>query len=77
MNKKRKEDFLSPSMSIRKHANELKFHKKTVTTAIKQDLSTELDPLDYAIWSVLENETKATSHPNIGSLKTAIEKENK
>ena len=37
-----------------------------------------LNPLDYAIWGVLENKTNATSHPNIGSLKTAIvEKWNK
>ena len=31
--------------------------------------------LDYAIWGVLENKPNATSHPNIGSLKTAIEEE--
>ena len=41
-------------------------------TAIKQDLSPNLKPLDYTIWRVLENKTKATSHPNIVSLKTAI-----
>ena len=29
-------------------------------------------PLDYTIWGVLENKINATSHPNIGSLKTAI-----
>ena len=34
-----------------------------------------LNPLDYAIWDVLENKTNATSHPNICSLKTAIEEE--
>ena len=27
------------------------------------------------LWGVLENKTNATSHPNIGSLKTAIEEE--
>ena len=27
------------------------------------------------MWEVLENKTNATSHPNIGSLKTAIEEE--
>ena len=42
-------------------------------TAIKQDLSPNLNPLDYAIWGVLENNTNATSHLNIDSLKTAIE----
>ena len=28
---------------------------------------------NYAVWGVLENKTNATLHPNIGSLKTAIE----
>ena len=32
-------------------------------------------PLAYTIWGILENNTNATSHPNIGSLKTAIEEE--
>ena len=31
--------------------------------------------LDYALWGILENKTHATSHLNIGSLKTAIEEE--
>ena len=44
-------------------------------TAIKQDLSPDINPFDYAIWSVLEKKTNATSHPNIDSLKIAIEKE--
>ena len=33
-----------PTMSIRKHTNELKVHQKTVRTAIKQDLSPDLNP---------------------------------
>ena len=61
--------------SIRKYANELKVHEKTGRTAIKQDLSPDLNPLDYTIWDVLEDKTNATSHPNIGSFKTAIEEE--
>ena len=44
-------------------------------TEIKQDFCPDLDPLDYVTWDILENKTNATSHPNIGSLKTAIEKE--
>ena len=64
-----------PTMSIRKRANELKVHEKTVRTVIKQDLSPDVNPLDDAIWVVLENETNTTSHPNIGSLKTVIEEE--
>ena len=43
--------------SIRKYTNELKVHEKTVRTAIKQDLSPYLNPLDYAIWGVWENKT--------------------
>ena len=62
-------------LTIKKHANELKVHEKTVRIAIKQDLRPDLNPLDDALWSVLENKTKATSHPNTGSLKTAIEEE--
>ena len=50
-------------------------HEKTVRTAIKQDLSPDLNPIDYAIFGVLEKKTNASSHPNIGSLKTAIEEE--
>ena len=37
--------------------------------------SPDPNPLDYAIWGVLENKTNTTSHPNIVSLKTAIEEE--
>ena len=33
------------------------------------------NPLDCAIWSVLENKTNATSHPNSGLLNITIEKE--
>ena len=44
-------------------------------TAIKQDLSSDLNPFDCAIWGVLENKTNAISHSNIGLLKTAIEEE--
>ena len=48
---------------------------KKLRIAIKQDLSPDLNPLDYAIWGILENQTNATSHPNIGLLKSAIEEE--
>ena len=34
--------------------------------------SPDLNPLNHAIWGVFENKTNANSHPNIGSLKTAI-----
>ena len=61
--------------SIKKHVYESKVHEKTVKTAIKQDLSFDLNTLEYAMWSILENKTNATSSPNIGSLKTATEEE--
>ena len=35
--------------------------------------SPDHNPFDYIIWGILENKTNATFHPNIGSLKTAIE----
>ena len=63
------------SMSLRKHAKELEVHEKTVRTAVEQDLSPVLNPLDYEIWSILENKTNVTSYLNIGSLQTAIEEE--
>ena len=84
LNKKRIEGFLTapataiekdPTASIRKHVNELKVHEKTMRTAIEQHLSRDFNPLDYAIWSLLENKINPTSHPSIGSLKTAIEEE--
>ncbi len=37
--------------------------------------SPDINPLDYSIWSVLENKTNATSHQNISTLKTTIEKQ--
>ena len=42
---------------------------------MKQDLSPDLNPLDYAIWGVLENKIKVTPYPNIGLLKTGIVEE--
>ena len=44
-------------------------------TAIKQDLSPDHNFPYYAIQGVLDNITNAASHPNIGSLKAAIEEE--
>ena len=81
LNKKRKEGVLTalvtaikkdPTISIRKHANKLKVHKKTVRTAIKQDLNPDLNPLEFAISGILENKN-TTSNPNFSSLKAAFE----
>ena len=41
-------------------------------TAIKLDLS---PGLDHALWGILVYKTNATSHPNIGLFKFAIEEE--
>ena len=82
LNKKRNEGFLialvmeikkDPTMLIRKNTNELKVHKKTVRTAIKQDLSPDFNFLDDAICDVLKNKINTTSHSNIDSLKTNID----
>ena len=81
--KKWKEGFLTaltmvikdPTASIRKHTTWLKVYKKTVRTAIKHDLSPDHNPLDYVIWGIFRNKTNATSYPNIGLLKIAIEEE--
>ena len=62
-----------PTTSIRKHAMKLKVDKKTVNTAIKQDLSPKINPLDYTLWGILENKTNATFHSNICSFKTAVD----
>ena len=61
--------------SIRKSADELKVHEKTVKLTIKQDLSPEICLLDYTLLVILENKTNATFHANIGSLKNDIEEE--
>ena len=60
-----KKDFTT---STKKHANEMLFHEKTSRTAVKQDISSDLNSLDYAIWSIFENKRNVTSHQNIGSL---------
>ena len=56
-----------PTKSIKKHANELKFLEKTVRIPIREDLSRNLNVLDWTF--------KKTNHLNIGSLKTSIEEE--
>ena len=79
MKLKRKEDITTTikdhTTSTRKHANEFKVPEKTVRIAVKQNFSPDLNPLDYAIWGVLENKTNASSHPNIGLLETFTEVE--
>ena len=35
----------------------------------------DLNPLHYTKWSIFENKTNVTSHPNIGLFKTAIVEE--
>jgi len=34
--------------------------------------SPDLNPLDFAVWGVMDRNARATSHPNVDSLKTAI-----
>ena len=80
---KRKDGFLTapptmikkdPTMSRRKHTNELKVYDKTVITAIKEDLSPNLNPwLRYM--GGFRKQTNATSYQNIGSLNIFIDEE--
>ena len=42
---------------------------------LNKKISPDVNPLDYAIWGILENKTNPISHLNIGLLKTAIEEE--
>ena len=64
-----------PTMSIRKHANELKVHEKTVRTAIKIDW-TPLILLYRAFQKKKKKKKKKCNFPsNISSLKIAIEEE--
>ena len=69
-----------------KNRNKIKRTKKSLNQAKKKKKirnnwslcppsSPDHNPLDCAIWDTLENKTNATSHPNIVSLKTAIEEE--
>ena len=51
----------------------MEVHEKTEDS--KEHLKPDLKPLWLLLIGVLGNETNATSHPNINSLKTAIEKE--
>ena len=44
--------------SIRKHTTDLKVHKKIVRAAIKQDLSQDLNPLDYAKMGCFRKQNK-------------------
>ena len=48
-----------------------KYIYKIIGVSFWPPSSPDHNPLDYAIWGVLENKTNATSHPNIGSLMTS------
>ena len=48
---------------------------KIIVVSLWPPLSPYLISLDYAIRTVLENKTNATSYPNIGWLKTTIEEQ--
>ena len=74
LNKKQKEGFLFALVTVTKK-DPKRIRKHTLRTAIKLDLNPGHNPLDYAKWGVLKNKINTTSHPNICSLKNAIEKE--
>ena len=75
LNCHRYSDYEGPHNVNKKALLWIESQREIVRTAIKQDLSYDLNPLGYAIWGVLENKTNATSHLNMGLLKTAIEEE--
>ena len=46
---------------------------KIIGVSLLPPSSPDLNPLDYTIWSILDKKRNPTSHPNIDSLKTAVE----
>ena len=80
---------IQPNMSEQEKKQQIIYdlvHAETKSKKISKIIEFSLWPpsrpdhnlLDYAKWGILENKKNATSHPNIGSLKTAIkEKWNK
>ena len=52
-----------------------KYFFRIIAVSLWPSSSIHLNPLDDAIYGVLGNKSNTTSNPNIGSLKTAIEKE--
>ena len=59
----------------KKRWNQAKNISEIIKVSLWPPSSQNLNNLHYTIWNFLENKTNATSHPNIGSLKTSIEKE--
>ena len=46
---------------------------KIIQVSLWPPSSLDLNPLDYVIWGILENNINTTFHLNIGLLKTATE----
>ena len=51
----------------------LKSTRKLWGQQLNKNQAYTINPLLAFLWGVLENKTNANSHPNIASLKTAIE----
>ena len=74
---------IQPNMSEQKRNNKKSMicfmpkpsPKNFLNTSLWSPSNPDVNSLDYAIWGIFENKTNATSNPNIGSLKTAIEEE--
>ena len=67
--------------SMGKIAKDLRISKATVQTAIERGTidewppnSPDLNPLDYSIWSILEEKACQKPHPNVESLKRVLKK---
>ena len=52
--------------------NQTKTISEIIGVSLWPQSSPDLKPLDYAIWSILENKTNTTFHPNIVLFKTAF-----
>ena len=72
MSKKRNEKKIYDLLNTQTKSKKI---SEIIEVSLKPLSSSDLNPLDYTIWGVLENKTNATFHPNISSLRTAIEEE--
>ena len=59
---------LTPKPNHKKKKN-----SEIIGISLRATSSSDYNPINYAIWGVLENKANATSHPNIRSLKTVID----
>src|SRR3569833_456844 len=59
---------------VREIARFLDIELSIVSRTIKRIKETGNNPLDYSVWSILEEKACAKPHPNVESLKRALKK---